>query len=112
MRSGTPFKWLAFLALACEPEPWEDYWSTTERYCAAPDEFLADKIIACIAAANPKSDEEPEDWLRECDRIMRRALCRERIMVRRKSGRPYIACEDAAGDLRNYCLEIGWRPGA
>jgi hypothetical protein len=32
-------------------------------------------VIDCITAANPKSDEEPEDWLHICEAMAKRSLC-------------------------------------
>lgn len=32
-------------------------------------------ILECIERANPKSDEEPEDWMPTCEAIGRRAIC-------------------------------------
>lgn len=32
-------------------------------------------ILACIKNANPLSDEEPEDWMRECQIMAEETLC-------------------------------------
>lgn len=32
-------------------------------------------ILACINNANPKSDEEPEDWIRQCQYMAEQTLC-------------------------------------
>lgn len=32
-------------------------------------------ILQCLANANPKSDEEPEDWITLCERMAERAYC-------------------------------------
>ena len=48
------------------------------RYHCATDEqkeCFGDRNVACIEAANPKSDEEPEDWLPQCREMGREACC-------------------------------------
>lgn len=35
----------------------------------------ADFILQCIKNANPKSDEEPEDWIRKCQLMAEETLC-------------------------------------
>ena len=32
-------------------------------------------ILQCLANANPKSDEEPEDWIRECQVMAEQTYC-------------------------------------
>jgi len=34
-----------------------------------------DFILQCIANANPKSDEEPEDWITKCEDMAKRTIC-------------------------------------
>lgn len=41
----------------------------------------ADFILQCINNANPKSDEEPEDWIRHCQYIAEETLCEEKTML-------------------------------
>ena len=38
-------------------------------------EKLAAWVSTCLKDANPKSDEEPEDWIRQCERTGSRILC-------------------------------------
>lgn len=35
----------------------------------------ADFILRCVEGANPKSDEEPEDWIRHCQYMAEETLC-------------------------------------
>jgi len=35
----------------------------------------ADFILSCIKNANPRSDEEPEDWIRQCQYIAEETYC-------------------------------------
>ena len=69
---------ILFVVFACEPivssDSMEVYY---RRYCSTPEqqECFGDRNIACIDAANPKSDEEPEDWLPHCRKMAREACC-------------------------------------
>jgi len=47
------------------------------RYCSEPEqqECFGSHYVECAAAANPKSDEEPEDWLNKCRDMAREACC-------------------------------------
>lgn len=53
----------------------------TPRLIYKPDcspqetEKLANWMLECIKRANPKSDEEPEDWILQCERTGKRTLC-------------------------------------
>ncbi len=43
----------------------------------------ADFILKCIGNANPKSDEEPEDWIYKCKVMAEETFCDyENVMVR------------------------------
>ncbi len=56
-------------------------------YCEA--EKLGQFVINCSEAANPKSDEEGEDLVAQCERTGRRIFCktkRERAWFRRYGG--------------------------
>lgn len=109
-------RWLvvsAFLLGCAEPPSYE----ISYRITCSPSVERADKIIACVAAANPKSDEEPEDWLRICNEMMRDALCPRSFWVReveRKGfleGRrwgDYIPCDSASKPMREACERSGW----
>ena len=39
----------------------------------------ADFILKCIANGNPKSDEEPEDWIGMCEDMAHRNICTQNI---------------------------------
>jgi hypothetical protein len=32
-------------------------------------------VLKCIEVANPKADEEPEDWIRQCEKTAKSTLC-------------------------------------
>lgn len=49
---------------------WDCNKSTTEE--------RANFTLQCISNANPKSDEEPEDWILMCEDIANRLYCKER----------------------------------
>jgi len=46
-------------------------------YCATDEQrcCFAEVSVKCAEAANPKSDEEPEDWLPRCRDIAREGCC-------------------------------------
>ena len=48
-----------------------------ERYCATPEQMqcFGQRMVELAQAANPKSDEEPEDWLPNCQKMSREACC-------------------------------------
>ncbi len=51
-------------------------YSVDANHCT--QDTVADRsnfILACIANANPKSDEEPEDWLKICQQIAEQTIC-------------------------------------
>ncbi len=60
---------------ACGPVPGARQY--TEAHCTTPEErkALAEFIIACATAANPKADEEGEDLVSQCQLSGERALC-------------------------------------
>jgi hypothetical protein len=66
---------LLFSLTACG----EDEYSTEMKEQAVCDESSKSKranfILSCIKNANPKSDEEPEDWIRECQYIAEQTYC-------------------------------------
>lgn len=41
----------------------------------------ADFILRCVEAANPKSDEEPEDWIRHCQYMAEQTLCSRQTLA-------------------------------
>ena len=38
-------------------------------------------ILSCIKNANPLSDEEPEDWIRQCQYMAEQTFCPKVIMI-------------------------------
>lgn len=49
--------------------------------CSKVREQQASFINQCITNANPKSDEEPEDWIRSCEKMSERLCERSRWTV-------------------------------
>lgn len=72
---------------------------TTSYVCSAPEDkqALAAWVSKCIAEANPQSDEEPEDWIRECARVGPELVCPLQRAVRYLGGANWtsISCKDA-----------------
>jgi len=61
----------------------------TDRHCEkSTTEQRAKFTLSCIANANPLSDEEPEDWIKECAKTSESLYCpiREHLEVRRYFG--------------------------
>lgn len=50
-----------------------DTWCTVET-----TDKRAKFIVECIANANPKSDEEPEDWIRSCQYMGEDTFCEKK----------------------------------
>jgi hypothetical protein len=48
-----------------------------KHYCATDEQrrCMAEVAVKCAEAANPKSDEEPEDWLPKCKNIAEEGCC-------------------------------------
>lgn len=63
---------LAFLC-GCSEEPRLDYEWDCSEHMQEGAQFIQD----CIANANPKSDEEPEDWIRHCEHMMQNLYCKK-----------------------------------
>lgn len=55
----------------------------TQAFCTEDTKKeRSDFILSCIEAANPKSDEEPEDWIHVCQKMAEETLC-SRVRVLR-----------------------------
>jgi hypothetical protein len=58
------------------------------NYAIEPDcsevesEPRASFILACLQNANPKSDEEPEDWIRQCETMAENAYCPQKEFIK------------------------------
>jgi hypothetical protein len=46
-----------------------------EPDCSGKEEQVRSFILECIRAANPRADEEPEDWIGLCERMAWRTHC-------------------------------------
>ena len=71
---------LLFIISACSfPLPPDSANMRTDyrRYCSTPEEqkCFGKHFVDCASAANPKSDEEPEDWLPHCKEAAGEACC-------------------------------------
>jgi len=70
---------IAFLVLAgCErgPYPKVRVEQHTANICdASTREERSSMILECIRGGNPKSDEEPEDWIGICEEMAERTYC-------------------------------------
>jgi len=63
-----------------------------EFYCETDTKKeRASFILECLNNANPKSDEEPEDWIHECEDMSNELYCEERLynVTRFKPGGSY-----------------------
>lgn len=67
-----------FIGVGCNEasKPYE-YRAWSEQQCRSEHDrmALADYIVKCAAAANPKSDEEGEDLVMQCEESMKRSFC-------------------------------------
>lgn len=90
MRSSILFLATFLVLIACEKN------TTTQIYrptCLLFDErrHLADFVIECARAANPMSDEEGEDLVKQCENTGTRIVCPE--VKRCKTGYEEHPCE-------------------
>jgi hypothetical protein len=65
------------VALSGCSKPFEEFtkMETTKVCDSADSDKRATFILQCIKNANPKSDEEPEDWLYKCERFSDNLFC-------------------------------------
>jgi hypothetical protein len=73
----------------------------------------AEFVLSCAENANPKSDEEPEDMLRECDRIARDTFCDHVWAVKCRGDscaerHEWTPCKHAGPDGQRACKAVGW----
>lgn len=59
-------------------------------------------ILQCIENANPKSDEEPEDWILKCQRMAEETLCDKAVVEITE------VC-DRSDIFRTRCSSWAWR---
>jgi len=54
----------------------------SDHYCYQNSaDSRASFILQCINNANPRSDEEPEDWIRQCQIMAEETLCPVRTVI-------------------------------
>ncbi len=73
-------------------------------YCSAPEEVAVVSvwILHCIEKANPKSDEDPEDWVKQCQRTAEEIHCTDYPTFRRRGH--WVPCPLAVTPAeRNGC---------
>ena len=74
MRKGLIVCFMCLLAAGCSER-------TIVEVDFVCEEDMTEKIAAftlrCIEGANPKSDEEPEDWIKLCPEMAEKTYCRE-----------------------------------
>lgn len=95
---------LVFCAAACVPD-----YRVQER--CTPGESARAWVAACIRDGNPKSDEEPEDLIRQCESTARRLHCDDTALMveRRRYGADWVPCEGAKDPrAAEACREAGW----
>ncbi len=69
---------LLFLLIGCTEDDKDDYRTRYLMNCSESvegKEILSKFVLACIKNANPKSDEEPEDWIRLCQKMGKDIHC-------------------------------------
>lgn len=77
--------------VGCDSGPETRVSESNETYCTKNTATeRSEFILQCIKNANPNSDEEPEDWIRQCQWMAEETICEKRTMVitefRRGSG--------------------------
>lgn len=67
---------LVFALSACTGKDETNTYTRFENACTMDSsKQRADFILQCIENANPKSDEEPEDWIKKCQYMAEETLC-------------------------------------
>ena len=67
---------IALLVAGCSDRNEERTVIRYKTHCLADSkEARANFILQCISNANPKSDEEPEDWIRQCQKMAEETYC-------------------------------------
>ena len=67
---------LPLLALtACGEDEYSTYMRQDLVCDASSVSQRSDFILSCIKNANPKSDEEPEDWIKDCQDMAEETYC-------------------------------------
>lgn len=102
---------LLVLIPGCEEPPWQRSAHSEMIQACVTDkdkETLRTWMSECISGANPKSDEEPEDWIRQCERTGVRTICPTVPAVRFDSCKSCrfktVPCADIVDTkLKRYC---------
>jgi hypothetical protein len=74
---------LSFIALiaGCDKGELRDV-TRHKHHCTSETKTeRSDFILQCIKNANPKSDEEPEDWIRDCQKMAEETHCPKVKMI-------------------------------
>ncbi len=77
--------------------------------CAEADKMSA-FVLECIKNANPKSDEEPEDWIKLCKYMSDGIHCKEVDAFYYKTGynrSAYTKCSEAKNDREKTACGLG-----
>ena len=70
------FLLVAFLTGCGNPEGEQRTFMASKHHCTPETaQQRADFILRCVEGANPKSDEEPEDWIGQCQHMAEETLC-------------------------------------
>lgn len=65
----------------------------TDLHCSADSaEKRAEFTLQCIANANPKSDEEPEDWITKCQYMAEKNFCPVKTFIKTQRCGSNLGC--------------------
>jgi len=73
---------IILLLVGCDDYPKEQT-VTEDRLNCAQDTVEARSafILSCLSKANPKSDEEPEDWIKFCQTMAEETICTYQSLI-------------------------------
>lgn len=97
------------LLTACSEESTTHVW----RDCVKRDsDKVVDCMIRCAEAANPKSDEEGEDLVAQCEASCeRQSACLEYVWRYRINNLDNAkTCSSAPANIQQLCKQSGWKP--
>lgn len=70
---------LLFVIAGCDTEDKYRTIDRLDRICpTGSEDKIASFSLDCMKSANPKSDEEPEDWINQCMIMAKEAYCPEK----------------------------------
>lgn len=92
----------------CDKDVNDVRWEKVDQCTAKQNEKLAPWVNECIKNANPKSDEEPEDWIYMCKNMGKEMFCTEVSKPYLYSSRRFY-CEDLVSGHKFYlaCKAVG-----